>query len=175
MDVHKEWFTLLENQKKLLRIKIDSFPDFKKLPNDERSELPSVAMQREVYQRNYAVSIILKHMGNDTKFILISADADEIPSTDLIKKLPSMYNDLSKGRMLEMEFFYYSFKWIKPSKWAMAFVVNDLLLKDNLVNETVNLNNFRMNQKNFPLIRNAGWHCRLCIIIIIIVIVIIIT
>ena len=92
----------------------------------------------------------------------MSGDADELPSKEFVQTLSGRYDELIDGAILDMVFFYYNFKWLKPSRWQRAIIITDALLKKSKADHGfVSLQYLRMTGR-FPVIANSGWHCSHC-------------
>lgn len=100
----------------------------------------------ENMQRNY----ILKGLETipDDAIIMIS-DADEVPKTDLIKKLPRSLDTIS----LHMITFNYSIEYFQTFEKWFGTVIST---KKNVVDKTPQY--FRDNRWKFPHVEFGGWH-----------------
>jgi beta-1,4-mannosyl-glycoprotein beta-1,4-N-acetylglucosaminyltransferase len=100
----------------------------------------------ENLQRNY----ILKGLETipDDAIIMIS-DADEVPKTDIIKKLPSSLDTIS----LHMITFNYSIEYFQTFEKWFGTVIST---KKNVVDKTPQY--FRDNRWKFPHVEFGGWH-----------------
>lgn len=125
---------------------------------------------REMYQREYGERYIYNTyiakedttITNKSAFVVHCSDADEIPSKDAIIFSRNMYPHFSEVPIyLEMDFYYYNFRWSKKQKWYYAFIVNDQYLR-NAFNVTAVISCFneaRIGSQRDRIIPNAGWHC----------------
>ena len=106
--------------------------------------------ERERRQREYAIKHI-KRDYPDGRYVAIVSDLDELVD-------PSIFSDLvavQEAHLLEMDMYYYNFKW-KCCKWIKGQVVPGAML-----NAGYSPNEGRRDEKTraqMPLIRNAGWH-----------------
>lgn len=123
---------------------------------------------REMYQREYGERYIYNHYiakdneHMDAKFIVHCSDADEIPSMDAIAFSRNMYPHFSEVPIyLEMDFYYYNFRWSKKQKWYYAFIVNDQYLRNAFKQNAVVscFNEARVGSQRDRIIPNSGWHC----------------
>lgn len=114
---------------------------------------------REAYQRNYATA----HIGRDCvncRYIVIVADVDEIVAPHILRSLSDRFDESYKligtaPIFLEMDFYYYSWNWIKPYKWYNAFMVTDAGIHSN---DKLTLNDMRIETKKEGFLTKAGWH-----------------
>ena len=109
--------------------------------------------QNEKEQRNAAYSHVVR-ASQHMPFICLVCDVDEIVNPNVVeamKRDSGMYEHLTKPVALEMEFYYYSFRWRKKFKWLHPFAVNDLGISEDL-------DGMRLSGKA-GCISNAGWHC----------------
>ena len=144
VDVMESMLSPLLNTRKLFVYKLH-FPSYINSP-----------WEREKFQRYRGAQYALKKF-NDTPFIAIIGDPDEIPRKDFIRNISMKYSDYEIGSRLSMAFFYFSFQWIISEYWASAFVINDIGLRKYLPI----FNNIRVDktQAIAKTIHNAGWHC----------------
>ena len=112
------------------------------------------AWWRESYQRNMCKRVLMDEFHNK-RFVLICSDCDEIVKDTVLDHLhdDTMYEKCNELIFLEMEFFYYSTKWIKPYSWYKAFIINDKALKS-----LPDLTHCRVNSPVSRVISKAGWH-----------------
>jgi hypothetical protein len=101
--------------------------------------------------RNFSVPFILQ---NHNKFICTVCDCDEIPEREVIlKNIANLYDSSKTGVVkLVQDFLYYNFDWF-VSKWARAFVISDVLLRES--------NQFQIYRDEMGQINNyieCGWH-----------------
>jgi len=126
----------------------------------ETTYLPSCMKQpidwwRENYQRDIAANYIIEKY-KDSKYILNCSDGDEIPNPKIFEETSRSilyYNASEEPLFLEMDFFYYNFKWVKQYKWYQAFIITDVNIDKN------HLSYIRCNIPKNKGVRNAGWHC----------------
>ena len=114
------------------------------------------AWRREEAQRNAPLQRIRDDIAGD--FILIVNDVDEIPRTDILMKLPALFDQLNKAIGLSMQFFYYNFGWIKQFPWTHSYVISNKGLDSLSLVRQPNLDTIRLSPK-LGYIANAGWHC----------------
>lgn len=108
---------------------------------------------RERYQRQYPVAQIQQDYAH-REYVLYCADVDEIPRPQTIVTLArNMYDQITSPMYLDMTFYYYSFRWAKPERWCLAFVVNNRGL------EHFTLNQMRTDFPRQRFMQDAGWHC----------------
>lgn len=109
---------------------------------------------RETYQRDAIYQAYRQHFSPQTKAILICADCDEVPRLTAIHALrrENMYERCDAPIFLEMQFFYYSTKWMKPYPWYKAFILNDAGMA------RFGLSDCRVNIAVTRYLPNAGWH-----------------
>lgn len=136
-------------------LKVEEFPDFPPKDFDYVAH-PSVqnngpAWFREQWQRDAGRRFALANFTGE--FILIAVDVDEIVRREVVYGLPGLYDQLSAPVHFEMQFHYYSFAWIKKSKWYHAFVMNDIAARKYTLDR---VRNGMISQRVLP---NAGWHC----------------
>jgi beta-1,4-mannosyl-glycoprotein beta-1,4-N-acetylglucosaminyltransferase len=87
--------------------------------------------------------------------VLLSCDADEIPSVEVLSTARAAYASFNTPRYLEMNLLYYNFSWCKRFTWAFAIALNDAAIRAG-----VTLDAARMARPVPPgaLIRNGGNH-----------------
>ena len=148
----------LEQCPKLQPVIIDSFPE--PTPEWLQEHAQTGYMRagglnnwyRETYQRDYAAGYIREKFAGE-QYIVMVCDADEIPSQETVKQLPSIYDHLTESPVhLQMQMFYYSFQWAKVHPWHSAFVLNDRTLG------TIALSTVRTGAPT-AVVQNSGWHC----------------
>ena len=100
----------------------------------------------ENLQRNYILKG-LKTMPDDA--IIMISDADEVPKTELIRKLPKSLDTIS----LHMVTFNYSIEYFQTFEKWFGTVIST---KKNVVDKTPQY--FRDNRWKFPHIEFGGWH-----------------
>jgi beta-1,4-mannosyl-glycoprotein beta-1,4-N-acetylglucosaminyltransferase len=169
LDVHSDWFSALLEERKLLPLKIENETmsrgiTFEMVTKDTiQTTHHAAALIREGFQRDYALQAVMDLMGEES-FILLSSDADELPTKEIVQTLPGRYEELIDGAVLDMVYFYYNFKWVKPhSRWQRAILVTDKLLKKTEADiGFLSLQYLRMTGK-FIVLGNAGWHCSHCL------------
>ena len=153
-EEHKDVFAPYMDKIKFLLI--DKFPE----PTDEWmtntrrgyvQPCSSEAWFRENYQRDYAVNYIISNI--EGPYIVFVCDVDEIPFKSTIGIAKGAHHHMSKPCYLEMEMFYYDFRWKKPYKWYMSFVVNETSIKGASVSD------MRTITSKDLVIRTAGCHC----------------
>jgi beta-1,4-mannosyl-glycoprotein beta-1,4-N-acetylglucosaminyltransferase len=140
-------------ESKLHLIRNDSVPP---MPLDWKPNLHTETPEvwwRECYQRNLPYTFLLKNFQN-SPFILLGCDLDEIPRREIVQALPKHYSLLTDGCKLDMTMHYYSWRWVKKYRWTHPFVVNDLGLK-----QVGSLEPFRTGNQCQMAIPKAGWHC----------------
>lgn len=110
---------------------------------------------REAYQRDASIDYIQKTYESE-RYILCVCDVDEIPDAHSLDFLrgKDTFERLTEPLYLEMVFFYYSFKWIKPYKWHRA-----LIIKDNHLLSNSSLTYWRIQNTPILMCKNSGWHC----------------
>lgn len=140
---------------------IDSFDIIKESfenwsPEIWMSHLAYESWCREQYQRNYAYTYL---QNQNSPYYVYSGDVDEIPNRDILSEFKNgftndyKYKIITDAIYLEMDFFYYNFKWIKLYKWYHAYITTDECLKKYSLNE------LRISSHKNKHIKNAGWHC----------------
>ncbi len=106
---------------------------------------------RENYQRDYAMSYIKKEY-KDQRYILVGVDADEIPRKEFVKELPKNYFAFNNPVFLQLNMFYYNFKWTKKYLWYHPYIVNEIGA------EKYTLSDMRTRMPKNQIMRDAGWH-----------------
>jgi Glycosyltransferase family 17 len=121
-------------QHKVTILIIDQFPD----PTQEALDLLLAANPyihadsvtswfKEAYQRDFAYNYIQQQYAEQS-YVVIVSDVDEIPRPDIVKHTvaaPANYKLFDAPVHLEMDMFYYNFRWQHHTPWTHAFVVND--------------------------------------------------
>jgi len=138
---------------------IDRFPDMPEdwpKTNAKHTWMVSDAYAswwRETYQRDAIYDAYKKHFAPQQKSILLCADCDEIPRKHIFQTIrDGLYDVCHTPIFLEMKFFYYSTKWLKPYHWYKAFIINDRGLAQ------YSLTNCRVGMAVNRYMPNAGWH-----------------
>lgn len=164
IDTEAQWFQYHDDLGKVLKIIIHKFPvdmnSTEVVPDTVDGERSSKAWSRENYQRNIISEVLLKHLPEESTYVLLSMDCDEIPRKESIPQFVANYSQLHEGVKLYMMFFYYSFKWIKGGPWDKAIVVSDQFVRKY---PETGLNTFRT--KLITTVNNSwdqGWHCSYC-------------
>ena len=103
----------------------------------------------EAFQRNSPMQY-LKSAATPTDIVLL-CDLDEIPNPKVVSAFKD--GELSAPAMLQMDFYYYNFDWIKKSRWCRSSVVHADLLNQHSIE---GIRNGQANIHN--TIANAGWH-----------------
>lgn len=133
--------------------RIDEFPP---MPVDwpHRARYPNPQdWWRENYQRDVARER-LDALLPAGPFVLICTDADEIVRPAIARDLRAMYSQLTAGpAFLDMQLFYYNFRWIKRTSWTHGFLVTDQTYRRDT------LSNFRVGHPRRLVVPGAGWHC----------------
>ena len=127
------------------------------------------AWDREVFQRDSIATAALERFGNK-KFILVIADADEVPDLASYDALAGMYDQLTNNQVhFTMRMFYYSFTWVKldghaPSVWKHTYAVNDQYLRriEHSRSFTSDMRYMRLAHANNIIWLPGGWHCSAC-------------
>jgi beta-1,4-mannosyl-glycoprotein beta-1,4-N-acetylglucosaminyltransferase len=112
----------------------------------------------EYYQRDRA-RVRLDELSSGA-FVAICSDADEIVRPELARRLRGMWQHLVAGGEpvhLEMQFFYYNFRWVKRGSWAHAFVLTDETCHRR--GPTATLSAIRAQYPCNRVLPDAGWHC----------------
>lgn len=159
LDKHKSFFRKYEVERKLLKLKLDIFPNItiNEYTNEFRNKAFSAesaeSWAKERYLKEYAVSQTLRYFEN-VSFIMMLCDADEIPRKNIVSDLKNQYDHLKdKAIGLEMLLFSYTFQWIKNDVWDRSRVVGDGWLRQN--NSAYHVRKLR---RKLDFIKNAGWH-----------------
>jgi beta-1,4-mannosyl-glycoprotein beta-1,4-N-acetylglucosaminyltransferase len=144
-------------QDKLIVKIIEEFPtkdeqEFKDILKNEILPQVSESWVREVYNRNCIQNILLETFNE--KFIVLVCDVDEIPRKELISNIDKYYDELDKGKHLEMYLLQYGFNWKKNTNWYHPFVINDKGTKN------LSYSKVRLTFNNY--FQNAGWHVTYC-------------
>ena len=129
----------------------DTFENWK--PEIWMSHLAYESWCREQYQRNYAYTYLKKQPG---PYYVYCGDVDEIPNKNILinfKNTITNYINVKDAIYLEMEFFYYNFKWKKIYNWYHAYITTDKCLN------IYTLNQLRLFSNKTQYIPKAGWHC----------------
>lgn len=107
-------------------------------------------MDREYYTRNCALSRIPKDILSD-KSLILSSDLDEIVSDEVLSFCKTQ--DLSYGRSLEMDFYYYNCNWKFINPWSLAKIItySSLISKYDCSLQ-------KLRGADLKKIKNAGWH-----------------
>jgi hypothetical protein len=173
LDKFNSTLAPLEKEGKLIRLYVETFPFEHEYHWRNKLHLSTNSMldlrlnflkdsrmlpfAREKYLRDFASAKVIDKMKGHP-FIMIVCDADELPSREFVRKLPTVYDTLDGGARLDMLTFYYSFQWVKPmTRWTRAFVIND-----RNITRTTSVNDIRFFGENLPILRQAGWHCSYC-------------
>lgn len=122
-----------------------------RLGHTARMHEPEV-WHRENHQRDYPVPL-LRELCHGRRSIVLGCDVDEIPRAQVVSKLRGMYDDLHASRRLEMDFYYYDFRWRQQNTWSRAFAVSDRGLAKH-----PSLEHFRTEVPSTKRVRDAGWH-----------------
>ena len=140
---------------KITRLVIDAFPaipaDHPSLAATTKSYRKPDAWFREKYQRNIAGDF-LRRRGDQSGFIIMACDVDEIPRREIVAVLPERYETLHLGLKFDMALFYYSSDWITRDRWRVPFAINDKALEQHSLDE------FRLMPIIKKAARDAGWH-----------------
>jgi beta-1,4-mannosyl-glycoprotein beta-1,4-N-acetylglucosaminyltransferase len=125
---------------------------------------------REEYQRGIAAEYLTSSFFSSSqsnpvqlssKYLLFVVDVDEIVKREVIAELRQhYYSALSEPVYLDMDMYYYSFRWKKNQRWQQPFVVRDTFLLNP--NNTQSLHAIRTTEYNRTSIMNSGWHCSYC-------------
>jgi hypothetical protein len=152
---------------KMTVIIIDKFPD---MPFEWEATVPPkfhwispsshASWWREMYQRDE----IEKYLrGKTTPFVAFCGDADEIPKRDVMDFAKTMYRHFGESPVfIEMQLFYYNFRWTKVTPWCFAFMLNDQWLRTQPLGKREQmgiLNEVRASMPRTRFLSNAGWHC----------------
>ena len=109
---------------------------------------------RENYQRDIPMEYVASRYSN---YIATVCDVDEIPSLDTLKMLVKRYDELDIPLHLEMQLFYYNFKWRLNTDWYYAFSINDRGVS-KAMSEGTTFTKMRTTSQDVLYIDNAGWH-----------------
>jgi hypothetical protein len=142
-----------------LELYIDNFPDDVK-----------IGWKREIYIRNYAIQHIQDLMKNQ-KYVLIVADADELPRKEYVNIFPELYDEIGSGMRLVMESNIYSFdkvlrkisiKMNQQHPWFFPYIITDY----GIEKRKSSLHEMRIKQYHMASMTHiwfAGWHCSYCL------------
>lgn len=109
---------------------------------------------REHYQRDVARERLDALQSAAGPFVLICTDVDEIVRPEVARNLRSLYSRLTtQPAFLDMQFFYYNFRWIKRTSWTHGFLVTDQTYRRDT------LTGFRVFHPRRLVVPQAGWHC----------------
>ena len=137
------------------------------------SGFEQTSWRREVHQRDTIAYTALERFG-DTPFILVVADADEVPDRANYERLRGMYDELSTRRAhFHTQLFYYNFNWRAVDTlnhqrlliWQHTYALSDKLLRaiDRKHSFTAAMRYSLPGSgpaAATPLI--GGWHCSAC-------------
>lgn len=120
----------------------------------------------EYYQRDRA-RVRLDELSGGGAFVAICSDADEIVRPELAHRLRGMWPHLVAGgepAYLEMQFFYYNFRWVKRGSWTHAFVLTDETCRrcnadGDASTASTALSVLRVHHPRRLVVPDAGWHC----------------
>lgn len=99
---------------------------------------------------------------NNSKYILLINDPDELPSIEFIKSLPGLYYNINiNGAIrLDMPSLYYNFKWQKKnSRVNRAIAISSDYLNNN---PDISVNDMRFFNDTLSIYNSTGWHCSYC-------------
>ena len=125
--------------------------------------------RREVHQRDVIAHTALELFPSQP-FILVIADADEVPERANYQLLRGMYDELSTHRVhFHTQLFYYSFEWfaldIRDHRslliWQHTYAVNDKLLRasERKHSFTADMRYSSPGSGHTAVPMVGGWHC----------------
>lgn len=133
--------------------RIDAFPPMSAdWPHRARFHNPQ-DWWREHYQRDVARER-LDALLPAGPFVLICTDVDELLHPAVARNLRALYSQLTaEPAFLNMQFFYYNFRWIKRTSWTNGFLVTDQTYRRDT------LTGIRVFHPRRLVVPQAGWHC----------------
>lgn len=113
----------------------------------------SSAWDREYYTRNYALDIISKDFNNllNDKTLILSSDLDEIVKSDVLSFCKT--HDMTHGRSLDMDFYYYNCNWKFKNTWHLAKIITYFSLITTYQGSLQ-----KLRDANLEKLMNSGWH-----------------
>jgi hypothetical protein len=173
---HNVLFQELENEKKLIKMRLDEFPyEFKYRQNTSiKSDLylfhmtpfhfrdtkmkhaGLLKLAKEKYLIDSFFHEFKKKYANKS-YLLMLGKNDEIPKLEIIKKLHLLYNHpaLMTGLRLEMTTLYYNFNWVLPEER----VRHTTIFQDSKIQEITSLIDLLwFGSEKLPLMFRSGWH-----------------
>jgi beta-1,4-mannosyl-glycoprotein beta-1,4-N-acetylglucosaminyltransferase len=119
---------------------------------DYMHEFSVDAWFRENYQRDFVCDYLITNVKDP--YILLVCDVDEIPFVHTLDVMKRSYDDIYTPVYMEMDMFYYSFRWKKKYKWHLAFAVTD-----KCINASTSFSNMRTSHDKAYVVTDAGVHC----------------
>ena len=119
----------------------------------DESEPFETSWKSENYHRNFSAKYILEDFPEE-KILLICADVDEIPNIALLHNNKEHIYELAKqgSISLKQKMYYYNLNWFVHD-WYHAFIINDIVLKEN-----AELEIYRAKKGKFAGTILCGWH-----------------